>query len=147
MTDHRISVRQWLENWKAGKYSQHISPWDIKAHRQAACDAGWYDWFCDDKRLFAKTQKLGKLVEQLAKSEKIDLDRMYVWFKNNCPMAGSLYDDIRFADLETHNTAYVVVPKNGFTKDKNKSFVYAESAAYEAVAEGTWKNVKAYFGV
>lgn len=141
----QISLREWLKNWEDGKYSNQ-SP-IMSQQVKAACDAGWYDWFCHDRFLFAKTQKLGKIVERIAQSDKIDLDKHYVWFKNNCPMNGSLYDDIRIASLETQNTAYVIVPKSGFKSDKGKAFVYAESAGYGEVFSGKMDDVYAFFGV
>lgn len=111
-------------------------------------EAGWYDWFCRDTSLAAKTQKLGKKALQLMKSEKIDIQKNYVWFKNNCPGHGHLYDDLRIADMETGDVIYTIIPANGHTFVKGKAEVWGrENNFVEPLASGTWKDVKAFFGV
>jgi len=70
-------------------------------------NATWVDWFCKETSLTNKTIKLGKIVKQL-KSGKINRDSMYVWFKNNCPLYGPLYDDIRIADIESGETLFII---------------------------------------
>ena len=102
-----ISIRQWIENYNSGKYDSQ----DVKVQ----CEAGWYDWFCRDESLCGKTKRLAPKVKQLAKSSKVDVDNWYVWFKNNCPVFGSLYDDIRFADIKTGDVTYA--------KEKNIRFM------------------------
>lgn len=110
--------------------------------------AGWYDWFCRDTSLAAKTQKLGKKVLQLMKSEKIDIQKNYVWFKNNCPCWGNLYDDLRIADMETGNVIYTIIPSNGHTANKGVAEVWGrENEFKEPLVSGSWKDVKAFFGV
>ena len=76
----------------------------------------WYDWFCRDSSLPHKTKILAQRVRGFVKAagDKLDQDKHYVWFKNNCPLYGSLYDDFRIADIETNNTVYCVVPASGF---------------------------------
>lgn len=73
----------------------------------------FYDWFCKDESLKGKAEKLMPKVIKFAKKMSIDLDRHYVFFKNNCPMSGSLYDDFRICDLETSNVVYTVTPACG----------------------------------
>lgn len=111
-------------------------------------EAGWYDWFCRDTSLAAKTQKLGKKAIQLMKSEKIDIQKNYVWFKNNCPGSGNLYDDLRIADIETGDVIYTIIPANGHTFVKGKAEVWGrENNFVQPLVSGTWKDVKTFFGV
>lgn len=111
-------------------------------------EAGWYDWFCRDTSLKSKTQTLGKKMLQLMKSDKIDTDKQYVWFKNNCPMYGRLYDDFRIADMETGEVIYTIIPSSGLESEKGQAQVWGrENDFQEPLVAGTWKDVKAFFGV
>ena len=132
-----ISIRQWIENYNSGKYDSQ----DVKVQ----CEAGWYDWFCKNESLCGKTKRLAPKVKQLAKSSKVDVDNWYVWFKNNCPVFGSLYDDVRFADIKTGNVIYTIafVKKYGQTAElwgKENDFNHP-------LVIGDWEDIKEYFGI
>ena len=132
-----ISIRQWIENYNSGKYDSQ----DVKVQ----CEAGWYDWFCRNESLCGKTKRLAPKVKQLAKSSKVDVDNWYVWFKNNCPVFGSLYDDIRFADIKTGDVIYTIafVKKYGQTVElwgKENDFKHP-------LVIGDWEDIKEYFGI
>ena len=86
MEETRISVREWQQRYKAGAY-------DDKA-RDVQIAAGWYDWFCPDDSLSGRLKKIAPVVMGI--TEPFILDNYYVWFKNNCPVIGPLYDDVRF---------------------------------------------------
>jgi len=112
---------------------------------ETQCNAGWYDWFCRDTSLANKTKTLGKKVLQLMNSEKVDTENMYVFFKNNCPMSGPLYDDFRFCDMENGDVVYTVVPKSGHTGNAE---VWGRENDFDGpLLEGNWRDVKQYFGV
>ena len=133
----KISIRQWIENYNSGKYDFQ----DVKVQ----CEAGWYDWFCKNESLCGKTKRLAPKVKQLAKSSKVDVDNWYVWFKNNCPVYGSLYDEIRFADIKTGNVIYTIafVKKYGQTVElwgKENDFKHP-------LVIGDWEDIKEYFGI
>lgn len=75
---------------------------------------GFYDWFCKDSSLERKSKSLvSKLKRFLKVNPTLDLDKHYVFFKNNCPFNGPLYDDFRIIDSETGQVRYTVVPKCG----------------------------------
>lgn len=73
----------------------------------------FYDWFCSDKALKGKSERLFRMVKRWVKKRNTDTEKVYVFFKNNCPMVGPLYDDFRICDIETGDVIYTVVPKCG----------------------------------
>jgi hypothetical protein len=109
-----ISVREFLKNLEAGAYNDEST--------SVQCDAGWYDWFCRATSLRGKTRVLGRKVAKLAQFDKFDLDTTYVFFKNNCPVYGNLYDSFSICDLKTDNVMFWFCPSNGHDgPDKGKS--------------------------
>jgi hypothetical protein len=106
----------------------------------------WYDWFCKDSSLKRKGEALLKKLKLIASSNKFDNDKCYVFFKNNCPCVGNLYDDFRICDKETGDVIYCVVPKSGFKRDNGRAQVYGVDNDFkEPLVEGTWRDVKAWF--
>ena len=72
----------------------------------------FYDWFCKDSSLKAKAHALFPKVKRfLAAHPEINILSTYVFFKNNCPMLGSLYDDFRIVDIESGNVLFTVTPQ------------------------------------
>lgn len=88
--ENYITVRQWKENYINGMYSVKDT--------DTMCDAGWYDWFCSNKALCNRLKKFGSIIKKI--DNDFILDNFYVWFKNNCPCTGPLYDDMRFEPID-----------------------------------------------
>lgn len=106
----------------------------------------WYDWFCRESSLENKGKKLLQKLRTIADSKKFDNDKTYVFFKNNCPCIGSLYDDFRICDIETGDVLYTVIPASGHKCNKGKAEVWGrENDFAEPIIEGTWREVKSWF--
>jgi hypothetical protein len=106
----------------------------------------WYDWFCREGSLVRKGETLLKKLKGIASSNKFDNDKCYVFFKNNCPCVGSLYDDFRICDKETGDVLYTVIPKSGYKGDEGRAQVYgAENGFNGPIVEGTWRDIKEWF--
>ena len=84
--------------------------------------SNFYDWFCKDSSLEGKAKTLLKKVEFLVNQGLINPDKTEVWFKNNCPIDGSLYDDIRFNDIDG-NYLGGICPRSGH-KVKEKCSIW-----------------------
>lgn len=95
----RYNIQDWCKAFNQGKFD--APDFDTQ------CNAGWYDWFCKESSLARKTQKLGKFLCRIRDSQKLDF-KHHVWFKNNCPCRGPLYDDIRFTDETKDCNAFVI---------------------------------------
>lgn len=128
--------------------NKNISIREYLSDPSAVSCNNFYDWFCKDASLPKKQEKLDKKVRKLVASTKIDVDTMYVWYKNNCPGFGNLYDDIRFSDLQTGKVIFTIVPRSGHKSDENRAEVWGrENNFQEPLAHGTWKEVRTFFGV
>ena len=70
----------------------------------------FYDWFCKDSSLERKAHALFPRVKRFLKEHpEIDTQSTYVFFKNNCPGRGPLYDDFRICN--ENEVIYTVIPK------------------------------------
>lgn len=138
--EKKLSLKEWLAKEAEGAFAS--------GDRETMCEAGWYDWFCKTESLQGRLRRMIPKVRKVAASKKIDPDKSYVWFKNNCPVYGSLYDDFRIADLETGHVIYTVVPRSGFENSFGESEVWGRENEFEGpLASGTWKDVLDFFQV
>ena len=96
----RLRLFRWIDEFMEGNFDNP----DVRVQILA----GWYDWFCKDSSLANKTKKMGNIIKHVKRGGKVDIENWYVWFKNNCPLNGPLYDDFRFADLETGNVMFTI---------------------------------------
>ena len=103
-----------MKNNKA-TFKEQIAAW--KDNRNYVGDLAssfyFFDWFCREYALSDRARKIMPKAIKFAKRKKVDLDKTYVMFKNNCPMSGSLYDDFRICDLETGDVLWTVIPASG----------------------------------
>lgn len=84
-----LSVRRWQDLFRSGAFQDRSRETQIRTR--------WYDWFCSDTALAGRLQRIGRVVMGI--TEPAILDNYYVWFKNNCPLDGPIYDDVRFEPL------------------------------------------------
>ena len=141
MSKNSISIREWIKNYNAGMYKAK----DV--HTQI--EAGWYDWFCSDSALCNKTKRLAGKLKKLIGSPRFDVDKTYVFFKNNCPMMGKLYDDFRIClmdDAGDSRPLYTITPAVGHDKDFGKAEVWGRENGFEKpIVSGSWEEVENFF--
>lgn len=136
--ENKITLRLWITNFKNGMYEHK----DV----QTQINAGWYDWFCKDTSLANKTQVLGKKFLRIKDSSKINLDTMYIFFKNNCLVNGRLYDDFRICDIESKNVIYTVTSAEGHLSGKGQSSVWGRENDFKyPLVQGSWADVLNFF--
>jgi len=123
----RTSLREQLEAFANGWIMDSSGDIDTGCYN-------FYDWFCKDSSLEAKAKRLFSNVKTFIKhNPQVDLDKHYVFFKNNCPMVGGLYDSFSICDRETGDVIYWVAPSR-----RGKAEMYFEGNGFEtptAVAE------------
>lgn len=85
--------------------------------------SNFYDWFCSEKKLEKRMLSLIPKIKFLVKEGLIDGEKNIVWFKNNCPLIGTLYDDFRISTLDG-NFLGGFCPKSGHNKVENKCYFW-----------------------
>jgi hypothetical protein len=117
----KTSLRQQLEAFDKGIY--------LDSNGKESWCYNFYDWFCKDESLKRKADTLFRQVKKfVAANPSINIDTHYVWFKNNCPMNGPLYDDFRISDLIEGDVQYNVTAKSGHS---GQAEVYSRSNGFE----------------
>jgi hypothetical protein len=138
--NNRNTIRDWVKKYNNGDFNQSSCAIQV--------EAGWYDWFCKDSSLKNKTKALAPKVKKISKSPKINIDTMYVLFKNNCPLYGNLYDDFRICDLETDDVIFTIIPKHGQQDCNGWSEVWGRENDFDGpLVSGTWEDVLNFFNV
>lgn len=101
--DKKMNLAEWLVAEKSGDFKAEDVDTQIKA--------GWYDWFCSNKSLPKRLKSMIPFVHKVAKALEdggTDLTTVYVFFKNNCPMNGPLYDDFRICRMDNRDVIYCI---------------------------------------
>lgn len=112
----------------------------------------WYDWFCKSRALVNRGKKLLTKLKVVVKANaknpnpKFNPDETYVFFKNNCPLYGSLYDDFRICDIETGDVLYTITPSSGYCSNKGTAELYGKENDFkEPLVSGEWKDIVKFF--
>ena len=131
----KLTVRQFVTKFDNGDF-------DVDSLK-AQMDAGWYDWFCKDSALKNKTKTLGKKIKDISKIGIFDIDKTYVYLKNNCPMDGKTFDSFGIVDIETDTLIVWIAPKLGYDDKniRNKTEVYMND---ESKYFNNWKEAKEF---
>ena len=110
----------------------------------------WYDYFCKSSSLVNKGRALIRKLKKIYKLNELsgrkyfDPNKTYVFFKNNCPCCGSLYDDFRICDLETREVIFVI-QVNRYDQ-KHSAELWGQPNNFDgAILEGSIKDVYNYF--
>jgi hypothetical protein len=106
----------------------------------------FYDWFCKDSSLSNKAIALFKRLNVFLKHRPdINTETTYVFFKNNCPMCGSLYDDFRICDAKSGDVIYTVTPRSGHDSMNGQAEMWGRDNNFQGpLVVGSWKDVINY---
>ena len=138
MSNKELNLNEWIEKFDKFEFSDPYIDTQIKA--------GWYDWFCKDESLANKTKVLGKKLKMIVNSPKLTPAKQYVFFKNNCPVNGSLYDDIRICDIASGDIVYTISPRSGHKSMNGDGEVWGPQNNFnEALFTGKWGEIKKWF--
>ncbi len=134
--EEMMTIREWQGEYRRGMFDDASFKTQVRA--------GWYDWFCKDESLKKKTDKLAKIVNGITNDWM--LDNFRIWFKNNCPCVGPLYDDVRFEPMDEslRDKQYFAISVDDKREDSKYSVFTARNDYEKEVGFGNVKEVIAW---
>ncbi len=114
----KITIQEWVQRWVSGQYNSKS--------REVMCDAGWYDWFCKDQSLYGRLKKMAPMVMAVSQSKLLGPQPQYVFFKNNCPMMGELYDSFSVCNVDSGDVQWWITAKTGHTGSEETQIFYVK---------------------
>jgi len=111
MKEKEMSIKEWQEAYKAGEFEGKDFNTMVKA--------GWYDWFCKDSSLYNRMKPMARVIVKLMDSKKVNTNKHYIFFKQNCPGVGNLYDSFKICDIKTGKVLFFVAHKESYGYDKD----------------------------
>lgn len=138
-----------MEEMTIREFVKRFANGDFKSKDKATqCEAGWYDWWCSTRALANKTEILGKKVVSIQDSPRFDKDKTYVFFKNNCPCVGKLYDQFSICDLESGDVLFCCqhLERGSHGCERAHWEIYArENGFNKPVVSGGWSTCQKWF--
>jgi len=101
----------------------------------------FYDWFCKDASLKRRMESMIPKLRFLVNEGIIDGDTCYFWLKNNCPVQGSLYDDLRISRISDNEFLGGFCPKTGHNIE-NKCSVWTLENGFKEYDFKNWMEFK-----
>lgn len=152
MTDDRLERN--LIQQEAEGFDLEKNPWNL-----------FYDWFCKDSSLHNKGVVLSAKLKAVMKANAqaahpwFNPETTYTFFKNNCLVAGPLYDDFRICDLtQDGEVIFTIIPADPILEEKRgwESYGYRVVSHQailwgrvnnfqEPLVQGKWPSVLDYF--
>ena len=89
----------------------------FRANTEEYIDNGnyfFYDWFCQEKALKIKSKLLMTKAEKVMTKLGLDPETHYVFFKNNCPAVGKLYDSFSICKMDGGDVVIWCAPSLGY---------------------------------
>lgn len=116
---------------------QQLALWARNEHQDECF--GFYDWFCKDSALPNRAKRLQSNVRSFLKTmakngKPIDLDSHYVFFKNNCPAIGHVYDSFSICRMDDRNVEFWVTPKSGHMRANGQAECWVANIDTEITA-------------
>lgn len=131
-----LTITEFTTKWDNNDFTKDVD---------SMIQAGWYDWFCEDKALYNRLKDMVPKIKFIAQSGFFNPDECYVWFKNNCPVNGSLYDDFRICKMDG-TQVMGICPSNGHSSVSGKAdfWHFDSNGNYKSIDGFTnWSSLKA----
>ena len=104
-------------------FADQLKAWEKDSYALYPHCNDFFDWFCSDQSLESRANRLKGPAKKLVQKLNLDPNKIYVFFKNNCPMMGPLYDSFSICNIEDGNVICWATPKSSHT-DKAEVYLF-----------------------
>ncbi|MDD3383684.1 MAG: hypothetical protein PHX46_02600 [Bacilli bacterium] len=108
------TIKEWQNNYLSGNFN--------KKNVKVQIEIGWLDWFCNDNKLYNKTEEYSNIVCNLKDNQIFQISETLLCFKEHLSFSGKYHDDIIFINENTKKKCLIISINNSV--EKNKYAVY-----------------------